>query len=278
MLLSFRHKFRLETSARSVKAKQETRAEKILKLLLRDGSITVERLVKKLGASPASIRRDLAALEHRGLVRRTRGGAELLEPLLYEPFRYDSSFLQREQHRAVEKRRIGLAAAEMIREGETVGITAGTTTTQVARAIRHRENITAITNGVNIAMELCNCPGLKTFLTGGFVQWVGAFSVVGQNAIDSLRDRYMDRVFVSIQGVDAVRGASLKEADEAATFRAMVKQAKQTIVLADSSKLGIVLPSIVCPSSDIDLLITDTRASEAAVAPFVKRGVKVRRV
>jgi DeoR family transcriptional regulator of aga operon len=265
-----------DTQAKSTR--KNTRAEQILKELLRDGTVSVDGLVATLGASPASVRRDLAALEHRGLVRRTYGGAELLEPMLYEPFRYDSSFLRREQHKAVEKRRIGLAAAELIKENDTVGFTAGTTTTQAARAIRHRQKINVITNAVNIAMELCNCTGLKTYVTGGFVQWAGAFSLVGQLATKSLQDVFMDKVFIAVRGIDGGRGATLNEPDEAITFRTMVHQAKQTIVLADSTKLGVVDPALVCPLSDIDLLITDTGASDECIAPFLERGLRVMRV
>jgi len=254
------------------------RIEGILRELRRKGKISLEELVKHLHTSPASIRRDLAKLESKGLIRRTPGGATLVEPLLYEPFRYDSVFQNREQHRAAEKRRIGLAAAELIQENETVGFTAGTTTTHVARTLRNRHNIRVITNAVNIAMELSNCEGLRTFVTGGFVQWAGSFSLVGHTAINFLNDVYMDKVFVSVCGIDVTRGITVIESEEALTFRAMIRQAKQTIVVADSSKLGMVTPALVCPLSDIHTLITDTRASNKAVALFTERGIDVRRV
>lgn len=258
--------------------KKDNRAEQILKELLRNGTVSVDALVEKLGASPASIRRDLGELMTRGLARRTHGGATLVETSLYEPFRYDASFQTREQHRTGEKRRIGLAAAELIKEHDTIAFTAGTTTTQVARSIRHRNNIKVFTNAINIAMELCNCAGIKTFVTGGLVQWAGSFSLVGQAAVSYLNDIFLDEVFLAVCGIDAVRGATIVEPDEALTFRAMVKQAKQTIVVADSSKLGVVAPALVCPISDIHVLITDDDATDAAIAPFAERGIEVRRV
>jgi DeoR family transcriptional regulator of aga operon len=224
------------------------------------------------------VRRDLAKLDAKGLVRRTHGGVMLVEPLLYEPFRYDSLFQNREQHRTAEKRRIGFTAAELIQENETVGFTAGTTTTHVARHLRNRHNIRIITNAINIAMELSNCPGLKTFVTGGFVQWAGSFSLVGHAAITSLNDVYMDRVFVSVCGIDVARGITVIETEEGLTFRTMIHQAKQTVVVADSSKIGIVTPALICPISDIHMLITDARASDKAIAPFIERGIEVHRV
>jgi DeoR family transcriptional regulator of aga operon len=258
--------------------RSDKRANEILRELRHKGSISLPELVKGLHTSPASVRRDLAKLEKKGLVRRTPGGAILVEPLLYEPFRYDSLFQNREQHRTAEKRRIGIAAAELIEENETVGFTAGTTTTHVARSLRNRHNIRIITNAVNIAMELSNCEGLRTFVTGGFVQWAGSFSLVGHAAVNFLSDIYMDKVFVSVCGIDAARGVTVIESEEALTFRAMIRQAKKVIVVADSSKLGAVTPALVCPISEIQTVITDTGASDKAVALFTERGVQVMRV
>ena len=256
----------------------DKRVDAILRELRHRGNISLHDLVKSLRTSPASVRRDLAKLERKGLIRRTPGGATLIEPLLYEPFRYDSLFQSREQHRVGEKRRIGVAAAELIQENETVGFTAGTTTTHVARNLRNRHNIRVITNAINIAMELSNCAGLRTFVTGGFVQWAGSFSLAGNASIEFLSDIYMDKAFVSVCGIDPVRGVTVIESEEALTFRAMIRQAKKVIVVADSSKLGAVTPALVCPISDIHMLVTDTRASDKTVALFNEKGVEVKRV
>src|SRR6201984_2801546 len=107
--------------SKQMKLRSEKRFDGLLRQLRHSGSISLDELVKGLHTSPASVRRDLAKLEAKGLVRRTPGGATLIEPLLYEPFRYDSLFQNREQHRVAEKRRIGLAGAELIQENETVG-------------------------------------------------------------------------------------------------------------------------------------------------------------
>ena len=257
--------------------KSDDRRDQILVELRKNGNISLEELIQHLGASAASIRRDLSKLQKQGLIRRTHGGAALIEPLFYEPFRYDSLFQTRQQHRPAEKRRIGVVAAELIQEHDTVGFTAGTTTTQVARNIRHRRNLRVITNAINIAMELCNCEGLQTFVTGGFVQWAGSFSMVGQGAINFLNDIYMDEVFLSACGIDIARGVTVIEPEESLTFRAMVRQAKLRIVVVDSSKLGVITPAFVCPISDINILITDSRASDKAIAPFTERGIDVKR-
>jgi len=254
------------------------RSELIIKFLLRTGSASIEEILAVAGSSAPSIRRDLVRLESRGLIRRTHGGATLVEPLLYEPFRYDSSFLAREQRFAEEKRRIGLAAAEMVNPNESIGLTAGTTTTHIGRSLRHRDKIQVITNAINIGMELCNQPGIRTYLTGGVVPWAWSFSLTGNAALDFLDDVYMDKVFLSVTGLDAERGATTLETDEALVFRKMLKQSKQVIVAADSSKLGKVSPAFICPMNEIHTLITDTGATAEALAPFEGQSVRIIRV
>jgi DeoR family transcriptional regulator, aga operon transcriptional repressor len=88
----------------------------------------------------------------------------------------------------------------------------------------------------------------------------------------------MDRVFVSVGGIEVARGITMIEPEEGLTFRAMIHQARQTIVVADSSKISVVAPALICPISDIHMLITDTRASDEAIAPFLERGIEVQRV
>jgi DeoR family transcriptional regulator of aga operon len=256
-------------------SKTEQRAKTILQVLLQRGNASVEELVQLLGASAPSVRRDLARLEKRRLVHRTHGGARLASQMQYEAFRFDSSFHEREGRFADEKRRIGMAAAELIREHDTVGFTAGTTPTQVARCIRHRSSIHIITNAVNIGMELSNLPALHVTLTGGTMRWAGAFSLTSHTAIEMLSAVFMDRVFVGVCGVDPMRGATTIEPDEAAVFRAMVRQSKEVIVVADSSKIGMVSPALVCPPSDIDILVTDTGISAAALEEFCARDIQV---
>ena len=251
------------------------RSEQIINFLLGAGTATIDELLAVAGSSAPSIRRDLSRLENRGLIRRTHGGAELVEPLLYEPFRYDSSFLAREQRFAAEKRRIGLAAAGFVQAGETVGLTSGTTTTHIGRSLRHRDKIQVVTNAINIGMELCNQPGIRTYLTGGVVPWAWSFSLTGNAALTFLDDVYMDKVFLSVTGLQAERGATTLEADEALVYRKMLKQSKQVIVTADSSKLGKVNPAFICPANEIHILITDTGATAEVLAPFERQGIRI---
>jgi DeoR family transcriptional regulator, aga operon transcriptional repressor len=255
--------------------KTDVRADRIIKALLRAGDISVQELVEQVGTSAPSIRRDLARLEKRGLVLRTHGGATLVEPLLYEPFRHDTSFQARELRSADEKRRIGLAAAELVGEQETIGLTAGTTTTQVGRSLRHRRGVSVITNALNIGMELCNQPAIKTMLTGGTLAWAWTFALAGQPALNFLRDVYLDKAFIGLTGFDLERGLTTLESEEAAVSLAMIRNAKQVIVVADSKKIGHVSPALICPVSAVHILVTDTGIPEAVHQDLLARGIEV---
>jgi DeoR family transcriptional regulator of aga operon len=124
-------------------------------------------------------------------------------------------------------------------------------------------------------MELSSSNGLDTTLTGGCMRWPGAFSLIGPTALESLNVVMMDRVFLGVCGIDPEHGASTIEADEAAIFRAMTRRSKQVIVVADSSKVGMVSPAVICPVSDIDILITDDGISEEAIRAFERSGIQL---
>jgi DeoR family transcriptional regulator of aga operon len=255
-------------------SKTDKRAKEILRLLLSHGKTSVEELTSLFAMSPASVRRDLVRLEESGLVHRTHGGA-MLAGQIYEPFRFDASFNIREERFAQEKQRIAMAAADLVQENETVGVTAGTTTTQVARGLRLRKGIHIITNAVNIGMELNTSETLETTLTGGCMRWPGAFSLIGPTAIESLHTILMDKVFIAVTGIDPERGATTIQADEAAVFREMCRRAKQVVIVADSSKVGMTSPAVICPTTDIDILITDDGISDDALRAFKRRDVEV---
>ena len=256
-------------------AARHDRAKQILQLLLQKGSGSIEDLSVAVGASPASVRRDLIQLEERGLVNRTHGGAEVAGKLNYEPFRFDAAFPLREERFADEKRRIALAAAEMVESGDTLALSPGTTTTQLARSLRHREGIHIVTRAVNIGMELSSLPNLTVTLTGGAVRWPGSFSMVGATAFDSVQRLYFDKLFLGVCGVHPEHGSTVIESDEALILSEMVRHSKQVIVLADSSKLGMVSAMRVCVTEDIDTIVTDTGTNPAVVQALRDRKIRV---
>lgn len=254
----------------------ERRAQVILQELLRAGKVSVRSLAKRLKVSAATIRRDLSELEARGLLRRSHGGALPIQPLLYEPFRHTSYYHEQERQRGAEKRRIGLAAAELVADGDIIAIGAGTTATQVARSVCLRKGLTVLTNAVNVAMELSHRDDVRVIVTGGFLSgdW---FALVGPAAIQSVGEIFVDKVFVGVDGISVEQGMTTNYPEQATVHRAMMRQARQKIVVADHRKIGAVGAALICPIEDVHVLITDKGAADSSVAPFIARGIAVRR-
>jgi DeoR family transcriptional regulator of aga operon len=257
--------------------KQRIRLTAILEKLRQFGTVTVEVLSAELGTSLVTIRRDLDQLERDGLLQRTHGGAVSIEPLFYEPFKNDRSFQAHLEKFAEEKRRIGRAAAALIKKGETIALTPGTTTLEIIRSLPLNQDITIVTNTVNIAMELSKRKDIDVFVTGGHLRgdW---FSLVGPTAIQSLQPMLIHTLFVGADGIDSKWGASCFSSDEADLNSAMVKLSRRRVAVADHSKFGIVAGWRICEASEFDILITDTDVSDDAIAPFQRKGLEVLRV
>ena len=257
--------------------KQQVRFTTILTALQQSGRVSVDSLSEQLDVSVVTIRRDLDALEEKGLLQRTHGGAVSIEPLFYEPFRRDQSFMAQVERAAEEKRRIGRAAAALITPGETIALTPGTTTTEVIRGLPMNYNITVVTNTVNVAMELSKRKDVYVFVTGGHLhgEW---FSLVGSAALKSLENMLINTMFIGADGMDAKWGASCFNADEAELNSTMMKLARRRVAVVDSGKLGIVANWRICSATELNILVTDTKAPDSAIEAFQKLGIEVMRV
>src|SRR5215213_7713554 len=171
---------------------------RILELLARDGSVSVGALATDLAVSEATVRRDLQILGEQRLLERSHGGAVAHGTAHELPVRYRTG-------RSDEKQRIAHAAAELVEEGTAVGLTGGTTTTEVARALATRQDLTVVTNALNIAVELAVRANLKLIVTGGVAR-SASYELVGPLADATLQGLYVDLAFVGVDGIDAARG------------------------------------------------------------------------
>ncbi len=242
------------------------RFDRILARLASDGSVSVRELTEALGASSATIRRDLSLLEGQKLLSRSHGGA-VGNGVLYElPVRY------RGGQRAEDKGRIAAAAAGRIADAQTVGLTGGTTTTEVARRLRDRD-LTVVTNAVNIASELVVSETIRLVVTGGVAR-PQSYELIGPFAERTLEGLNVDVMFLGVDGVNAA-GVTTHDEIEAQTNRRMVERATRVIVVCDSSKLGRSALSSICPLSEIDELITDVGASAEPLEDVRAAGVEV---
>jgi DeoR family transcriptional regulator of aga operon len=251
----------------------------LLEMLAREGRLEVENAAQTLDVSAATIRRDLDDLAAQRLLTRTHGGATANSTSYDPPLRYKSG------RRAKQKMRIGEAAAAMVSEGAVVGLNGGTTTTEVARALgsrfelstRHVAALTVVTNAVNIANDLAVRPYIKIVMPGGVVR-SQSYELGGPLTTNILDQISLDIVLLGVDAIDPERGAYTHDEGEAAINRLMVAHADRVVVVADSSKLGPTAFARICPIAAVNTLITDTEAPDTIVRRLEEAGVDVRRV
>ncbi|QNJ91798.1 DeoR/GlpR transcriptional regulator [Mycolicibacterium fluoranthenivorans] len=213
-------------------------------------TISTDELVRLLGVSAETVRRDLALLEERGALRRVHGGAATVargeEP----------SFTERAgiHHRA--KAEMARVAAGLLESGQTIVIDLGTTAVEVARAIPHGWRGTVATPSLLVAVELAGRPGITVLVCGGRVRG-GDLACSNAHAKAMFAELYADIAFIGSGGVDAAAGLTDYHLDEVDIRRTIIANSARSFILADSSKLGQIAPHRVCGLDAVSGLITD---------------------
>ncbi|MFE4857078.1 DeoR/GlpR family DNA-binding transcription regulator [Streptomyces sp. NPDC056670] len=254
---------------------RDARWQALLELLVEQGRLDVDEAATALGVSAATIRRDFDQLAEQQMLVRTRGGA-LVHGVSYElPLRYKTA------RQASEKQRIAKAVADLVAPGEAVGLTGGTTTTEVARALAVRPELTngspaltIVTNALNIANELAVRPQFKIVVTGGVAR-PQSYELTGPLAGGVLNQITMDVAVLGVGAFDVVHGASAHDEDEAGINRLLCERAERVVVAADSTKLGKRTFARICSTAQVGTLVTDTAVSDETVAEFTEAGVTV---
>src|SRR5580765_505417 len=252
----------------------EQRRRNLLDLVDQEGQVTVADMVHTFSISAVTVRSDLDALAKIGAVVRSHGGAiRRLEAIQDYPLRAKETL-----HRN-EKVRIGKAAAELIRPGETIILDSGTTTAEVARHIKKlkTQSLTVITNALNIATELADCGDITLIMIGGLLRPVSC-SFVGPQAEAMMNEFHADRLFLAVDGFDLQNGPSTPDVLEAQLNNVMISSAKEVNVVADFSKLGRRSVSKIGPLDRIDRLITDNRAVPEFTEGLRNKGIEVMEV
>lgn len=229
------------------------RQDRILEILRKDKAVEVSKLSGTFGVSEMTIRRDLLKLEQAGLLKRTFGGAVVAPNFLA----LQLSFAEKETVYAEEKKGIGPAAARLIRGGETIAFGAGTTTMQVARHIGELEDLTVVTNAINIAMQLTNRPNIKLLVTGGSLR-ERSFALVGPFGEAMLGQIHINKLFLGVTGISVEHGVTTADLLEASMYKAMMKAAGEVIVVADHSKFGSVTLAPIAGIGEVTKIVTDT--------------------
>ena len=226
---------------------RSARQATIMKALARQGACSVSELARQLAVSDETIRRDVKTMASKGLVERVHGGAALPR-LLSEP-----GFAKRMDRNATEKQRIARLAAAQIRNGDSVMLDTGSTTAYVARALADHSDLMVVTNSTEIARTLV--VRNRVYLAGGELR-ADDGAVFGEAANRFVTQFRGAHAVVSIGAVDHEDGLMDFHVQEAEFSRAVMRSAKQVIVVADHSKFASHAPVKVCAFEDVDLLIT----------------------
>lgn len=228
------------------------RRERIQELVRRNTVVSLKQVQEELGVSEMTVRRDFAALDELGLVRRTRGGiiaAERVTP--------DVSYTERSEREEEAKRAIGELAASTVEQDESIFLGGGTTCLAMARALSVRDDVTVVTNSVQVLVTLMANPRFTVIATGGVASSANhdMTGPLTRQALAGLRTR---KAYIGVSGVtrDGVFDSS---EDRGEINRMMSDHAAETYVLADHTKLGAAALALVVPVERIDTLVTDRR-------------------
>ena len=241
----------------------------ILKKIEKEEQVNVSELSQQFLVSEVTIRKDLKHLEKKNILIRSRGGA-MKQSLINT----DLSIFDRRKQNIQLKEAIGIAAAGLIRNGETILLDTGTTIMELAKHLPKKIDITVITNSVDITFRLAEYPNIRVIMPGGILRR-NSLALVGEQAAESLRNYYCDKYFLSADGIDIQGGIMTMNIEEASLAKLNIKNSKKIIVLIDSSKFlqkGIMT---IAQLSDIDILITDSGVSFEMVEKIKGLGVDV---
>ncbi|MDR5698255.1 DeoR/GlpR family DNA-binding transcription regulator [Agromyces aerolatus] len=261
-----------------------SRRELALALVLERGFVRVADLAATFGVTPVTARADLDALERAGAIRRVHGGAVPLSGGhglgaggADRPER-EPTFEEALEASVRPKQAIGETAAGLVRSGQSVILDVGTTTLQIARALRRRadlDDVTIFTNGLSIALELePEIPRFTVVVTGGTLR-PRQHSLVHPLAGSMFDEIHVDLAFIGGNGVDAVHGFTNANLPEAQVKALMLRAAARAVIVADASKLGEVHLGRIAPVDAFSLLITDPAAPEVLIEEFEALGLPV---
>jgi DeoR/GlpR family transcriptional regulator of sugar metabolism len=245
------------------------RQDQLVYLIERNHRLTISQIAELFEVSQATARRDLKTLSDQGKIKRVHGGAIAVRQAPPEP-----PVVQRSLEMIDEKKRIGIAAAQLVKDGETVLLSSGSTVLGVAQALKNRHNLTVITNSLLVINALAGCPDITLISLGGFLR-PSEMSFIGHIVEQALTELRADKVIMGIRAIDIDQGLTNDYLPETMTDRAILHVGRQVIIVADHTKLGCVSTAFVAPVKDIHILVTSQAAPPDFVAKLRDLGVRV---
>ncbi len=231
------------------------RQSDIVALAKSEGRVSVEGLADRFNVTPQTIRKDLNDLCERGVLQRYHGGAILASGTA------NLGYEARRKLATEEKRRIGIKAASLIPDSSSLLINIGTTTEQVAAALRGKHGLLVITNNMNVANILQGYEQIEIIVAGGVVRHLDG-GVVGEAAVDFIRQFKVDYAVIGTSAID--EDGTLLDFDyrEVKVAQAIIACARKSILVADSMKFERTAPVRIGHISQLDYFVTDTEPSE----------------
>jgi DeoR/GlpR family transcriptional regulator of sugar metabolism len=245
------------------------RHNEIINKLKEAKSISVASLSKQLFVSEATIRRDLDILEKSNIVKRTYGGAVLLEGLNVE-----IPFTIRETEQKDAKQFIGMTAAGLVKDGDILILDSSSTVLSMVPYLKGKRELSIITNGAKTAIDLGEMLHTNVYCTGGRLR-ENSLSYIGEIAKNSIENYVADMFFFSCRSLSMENGLTEPNEDEAILRRIMIKNSRRSILLCDSSKFGKSSFVKICELDDIDCLVTDRPLSPAWEEKLLKSNIQL---
>ena len=232
------------------------------------GRVEVEALAAEFAVTTQTIRRDLNELSQSGLIARVHGGAVSNARVA------NVGYAERRAVSAPEKRRIGERCARMIPDGCSVILNVGTTTEEVARALVNKSDLVVITNNLNVVAILSGTPRKEIILTGGVVRQSDG-AIVGDEAVEFIRRFRADFAIIGCSGIDEDGAVMDFDLREVAVSRAIVENARRSILVCDRLKFERTAPVRICSVADIHAVVTDAPPPRGFAQACARAGVTV---
>ena len=245
------------------------RQKQILALLTQQGRLSVAEIVTQFEISEATARRDLESLASQGKAQRVHGGVIAVEQAPPE-----APILIRESEQADEKTRIGLSAASLVADKETVFLGSGTTVLEVARNLRNRKNLTVITNSLPVLNALAGAEGITVISLGGMLR-DSELSFIGHITEQALSEVRADKVIMGTRGASLEHGLTNDYLQETLTDRAILKIGREVIIVADHTKVNRVSTALLAPLNSMQTFVTDSKADKKFIQELKKQGINV---
>jgi DeoR/GlpR family transcriptional regulator of sugar metabolism len=244
------------------------RDDQIIELVHKYGELSVQELSDLLEISQSSVRRDLVSLGNHRFISRTHNGVSLATVI-----RYSDLCVNRLAMDAREVRSIALRAAEMIQPGDVIGLSGGEICTYLAYLLRLKQDITVVTNAINVGVELSCLPGIQVRMTGGRLN-PGSLELVGKGVEPSLAGVYIQKYFLGTDGLSPALGVTAHDEAEATASRDMMAHTAVNLVLADSRKFKKTSFAQVASLSEFHTVITTELTPPGVLSEFQAAGVE----